>query len=234
MPASFSIFPFGDNALIVDFGESMEIEVNKKVHSFFRLVRAQQAKFIIDVVPAYSSIAIYYDTLLLEHQKLNEETFFDMLVSWVEGIACENKWEEEMEERIINVPVLYHPDVAPDLAQVLYLKDLSLEAFIQLHTSVEYHVYMLGFLPGFPYMGKVDPAIELPRRKIPRKKVEAGSVGIAGRQTGIYSLDSPGGWQIIGKTPLQIFDSKKDKPVLFNPGDKVKFHSISANEYKNY
>ncbi len=234
MPASFSIFPFGDNALIVDFGGAIDIDVNVKVHSLFKLLKKQDANFITDLVPAYNSLGIYYDSLKLEHQRLKEETFFDMVASWVEGIACENEWEEKMEERIIKVPVLYHPDVAPDLERVLYLKDLALEEFIQLHTSITYHVYMLGFLPGFPYMGKVDPAIQLPRRKTLRKRVEAGSVGIAGRQTGIYSLPSPGGWQIIGKSPLKIFDSEKEVPVLFQPGDKVKFYSINANEYKNY
>ena len=136
--------------------------------------------------------------------------------------------------RKIKVPVCYSEKYALDMNEIVQQKKISAEEIIYLHTSKKYRVYMIGFLPGFAYMGEIDEKIAVPRKSQPRLVVEAGCVGIAGKQTGVYPLDSPGGWQIIGKTPLKLFNKEKVDPVLFKPGDEVEFYSISEDEYSNY
>ena len=151
----------------------------------------------------------------------------------------ENLIEEDIEisslpSRNIKIPVCYSAKYALDLQEISKQKNLATDEIVRLHTTKKYRVYMIGFLPGFAYMGEVDEAIAFPRKAQPRKIVEAGSVGIAGSQTGIYPLDSPGGWQIIGKTPIQIFNKEKADPVLLQPGDEIEFYSITEDEFTNY
>jgi inhibitor of KinA len=133
--------------------------------------------------------------------------------------------------RLVRIPVCYEPFFAPDIEALANQKSITLHQLITLHTSVTYKVFMIGFLPGFPYMGEVDSSLEASRHLQPRKAVAAGSVGIAGKQTGIYPLTSPGGWQIIGRTPLRLFDVNRENAVLLQPGDSVQFYSITANEF---
>ena len=147
--------------------------------------------------------------------------------------------EEDMEisslpSRKIKIPVCYAEKYALDINEISKEKKLPVDEIIRLHTAKKYRVYMIGFLPGFAYMGEVDEQIAIPRKAQPRTKVEAGSVGIAGMQTGIYPLNSPGGWQIIGKTPVKLFNKEKDDPVLLQPGDEIEFYSITKDEFTNY
>ena len=234
MHGSFTIFPLGDSALVIDFGDSININTSKKVTRLFRRLKAIEEPFIIDVVPAYSSLAVYFDPLVLQKEKLGDESSFDLVSEFIESLVIEDEETGTEEKPAIEIPVCYHTSLAPDLALSAHHKDLSIEKFIEIHTSITYRVYMIGFLPGFPYMGEVDERIALPRKVVPRKDVAAGSVGIAGRQTGIYPLDSPGGWQIIGRTPTRIFNKQKNSPVLLAPGDQVKFYSITEHEFANY
>ncbi|MBA2745614.1 MAG: 5-oxoprolinase subunit PxpB [Flavisolibacter sp.] len=234
MPPSFSIFPLGDQALVVDFGNQMNNDLNRQVHQLYQKLKSKEASFIKDLVPSFSALGIYYDPEIILNETGANETCFDLVASWVEAVVEEEKFTDTFHAREVSLPVCYDFSTAPDLDQILKLKDLSHEEFIQLHTEVIYDVYMLGFLPGFPYMGKVDQKISLPRRTVPRKEVPAGSVGIAGRQTGIYPMASPGGWQLIGRTPVKIFDAANADPAFFQPGDRVRFISISLNEFKNY
>jgi inhibitor of KinA len=139
--------------------------------------------------------------------------------------------QDPVNERILNIPVCYEEEFAMDLQQLAITKNISVDEVIQIHTTRQYKVYMLGFLPGFPYMGEVDEKISMPRKPQP-VNIEAGSVGIAGKQTGIYPLNSPGGWQIIGRTPLRIFDSAGEEPTLLRAGDTVQFYSITKNEFE--
>ena len=136
--------------------------------------------------------------------------------------------------RKIKIPVCFAEKYALDIDHISKEKKLPVSEIIRLHTAKKYRIYMIGFLPGFPYMGEVDGRIAMPRKAQPQTKVEAGSVGIAGMQTGIYPLDSPGGWQIIGKTPLQLFNKEKDDPVLLRPGDEIEFYPITEDEFTNY
>jgi inhibitor of KinA len=140
-------------------------------------------------------------------------------------------WRKSFTSRQIEIPVCYYPSLAPDLQSLADEKNLQVEEVIQLHTSRTYRVYMIGFLPGFAYMGKVDEHISMPRKTNPRTLVAEGSVGIAGEQTGIYPLDSPGGWNIIGQTPLRLFDAQKDELVLLRTGDSIKFFPIRLKEF---
>jgi inhibitor of KinA len=234
MPQSFSIFPLGESALVIDFGDKIDVEINKKVGRLFKRLKSIEEPIIIDLVPAYSSLAVYFNLYVLQQEKLRDESSFDLMSDFIESLAMEDEEVHEEKTTLIEIPVCYNCMYGSDLALSAHHKDLSIEKFIEIHTSVVYRVYMIGFLPGFPYMGETDERIALPRKTIPRKDVPAGSVGIAGRQTGIYPLTSPGGWQIIGRTPVSMFNKNNKRPVLLQPGDEVKFYSITEHEFANY
>jgi inhibitor of KinA len=183
-----------------------------------------------ELVPAYSSLTVYYDVLLLKKVS-SLIPASDFIKNKIEEILKKDVATGGIHSALIKVPVLYD---GADLDYVAKEKNIPVEEIIRIHSSKVYRVFMLGFLPGFPYMGETDERISVPRKKQPALKVEAGSVAIAGQQTGIYSLASPGGWQIIGRTPLKIFDVKRENPALFKAGDSVKFYSISQHEFESY
>ncbi len=192
---------------------------------------------MIESVPAYASLAVFYDTVTIR-QQTNNTTAFEFVQQYVlELISKIDNQYDDKPNSIITIPVYYN---GADLNEVADLHGLSVEELIQIHTAVTYRVYMTGFLPGFAYMGTVDERIVTARKEQPRLRVPAGSVGIAGAQTGIYPSDSPGGWQLIGNTPLQIFDKNKTEPCLLKAGNQVQFVSITKtefekiNEYQNH
>jgi inhibitor of KinA len=229
---SYTFFPLGDAALTISFGNVINEETNAIVLSSFYKIKKAQLPFVLDVVPAYSSLTVHYDVVSAAQQK-GDTTVFELMVNAVEN-AMRAKDEEEHNSRYIKVPVFYEPKFALDIADVAAQKGLSVEDVMHLHLSKKYRVYMVGFLPGFAYMGKVDERISVPRKAQPRTHLPAGSVGIAGEQTGIYPLASPGGWQIIGCTPVQLFNKDEANPVLFQPGDVVEFFSITEHEFTHY
>ena len=229
MQADYTIFPLGDAALTIDFGNRIDDDINQKVLQLFHRLQ-HLSPFIRDVIPAYSSLTVYYDVMGM-HTK--EKTAFEVIKEIVTPLVNE-KSESVITGRKISIPVCYAPSYAPDLLEVALQKHITPAEVIQLHTAKAYRVYMIGFLPGFPYMGKVDKRIATPRRSQPRNTVPAGAVGIAGEQTGIYPLTSPGGWNIIGQTPLRLFDAAKKEPVLLQPGDEVTFYTITEDEFINY
>jgi inhibitor of KinA len=226
----YSIFPLGDSALTIDFGNVISESVNKKVLQLFHHLKTVGDKIIIDVVPAYSSLTIYYDVALFRH---GDKSAFDAVTEILENWFSQNLNITQHSSNHFEIPVCYSKKFAIDIDHLSEHNDLSIEEIIFIHTSRTYRVYMLGFLPGFTYMGEVDPRIAIDRKPIPIK-LPAGAVGIAGRQTGIYPLASPGGWQIIGRTPTKVFRKENKCPVLFYPGDEVKFYSISEDEFENY
>jgi inhibitor of KinA len=234
MPQSFNIFPLGESALVIDYGDKIDVEINKKIGQLFNRLKQIEEPIITDLVPAYSSLAVYFDIFILQQEKSGNESCFDLMSDFIESLALEEEDELEEKRAVVEIPVCYGGAFGSDLAYAAHHKDLPVEKFIELHTSVIYRVFMIGFLPGFPYMGEIDERIALPRKQVPQKNVPAGSVGIAGRQTGIYPLNSPGGWQIIGRTPVSMFNLKNDQPVLLQPGDKVKFYSITEHEFTDY
>lgn len=230
MQERFSVSPLGDGALLVSFGNIINEETNAKVMQLFQQLKGC-FPFVKDIVPAYSSLTIYYDVVSLYTK---EKSAFEKMKEAILPLLQSENSTASVSEREIAIPVCYAKKYAIDLEELAAQKQLPLEEIIRLHTGKTYRVYMIGFLPGFPYMGKVDERIATPRRSSPRTGIAAGSVGIAGEQTGIYPFNSPGGWKIIGRTPVQLFDKNRKEPVLLQPGDQVSFISITEHEFENY
>ena len=183
----------------------------------------------VESVPAYASLAVFYDAVFINNNQQQIISAFDFAKICVAKIAAEINNRSSKMEKKISIPVYYNGE---DLEYVSGMHQLNTEEVIKIHTAVTYRVFMTGFLPGFAYMGTVDEKIITPRKDTPRLHVAAGSVGIAGAQTGIYPLDSPGGWQIIGTTPLKIFNKEKINPCLLNAGDSVQFIPIDKNDFE--
>jgi inhibitor of KinA len=230
---NYTIFPLGDSALIIDFGNIIHEEINSKVLSLFQQLKSLSLPFVTDIIPAYSSLTICYNVSRIL-QKSNFRTAFETIIDTIENAISQEEEKKYEQKRLVKIPVCYAEKYAPDMQEVAQQKGLPAVEIISLHTAKRYRVFMIGFLPGFAYMGEVDDKIAMPRKAQPRKLVQAGSVGIAGKQTGIYPLASPGGWQIIGKTPVRLFDREAEPPVFFQPGDEVEFYSISEDEFENY
>jgi inhibitor of KinA len=235
MPGSprHSIFPISDSALTIDFGNVIDESINQQVLNLFRQLQQNPVAGMIEAVPAYSSLTIYYDLFQLRKSIPAGTTVYD----WMSG-QLQEKLEQPStinneETRLITIPVCYEAEFAPDIEALATQKNIAVEEVIRIHSSGEYRVYMLGFLPGFCYLGEVDERIVVSRKPQPQTVV-AGSVGIAGKQTGIYPMASPGGWQIIGRTPLKLFDAQKEQPALLMAGDRIRFTSITKNEFASY
>lgn len=228
----YKIFPLGDVGLIIDFGNVIDESINKLVHAVFEELLNDPIPGIIETVPAYSSLTIYYNVLSIRKKISGGETAFEWISEKVKKYLSKERIQVDENGALLRIPVCYENEYGPDLNFVALQNKISVEEIIHLHISTTYRVYMLGFLPGFAYMGMVDEKIAVPRKQFPAP-VEAGSIGIAGRQTGIYPLNSPGGWQIIGRTPLKLFDKEKNDPTLFKTGDNVQFYSITKDEFEN-
>jgi len=216
--------PVGDAALAVEFGETIDPEVNRRVMAFAQGLEQARLPGIGDIVPTYRSVLVHYDPLVLS---------YSAAVAWAQSQAAPRSVAPAAARRRIEIPTVYGGEHGPDLDFVAQAHGLSLEDVIRLHSRVDYTVYMMGFMPGFPYLGGLPLELETPRLETPRTQVPAGSVGIAGKQTGIYPLDSPGGWRLIGRTSLRLFDVDLDPPALLAPGDLVRFVPISSARGSN-
>jgi inhibitor of KinA len=235
MPGSprHSIFPISDSALTIDFGNIIDESINQQVLYLFRQLQQNPIAGMIEAVPAYSSLTIYYDLFQLRKSIPAGTTVYDWISARLQEKLEQPSIINNEETRLITIPVCYEPEFAPDIEALSRQKNIAVEEVIRIHSSGEYRVYMLGFLPGFCYLGEVDERIVVSRKPQPQP-VAAGSVGIAGRQTGIYPMASPGGWQIIGRTPLKLFDAQKEQPALLMAGDRIQFTSITKNEFASY
>ncbi len=230
MPFAYTIFSLGDAALTIDFGNTIDEAVNKNVLRLFRKLQ-HRSPHILDVIPAYSSLTICYNSVAL---RSTQRTAFETVKGLIGPLLREEENNIDIQPRRIEIPVCYARPFALDIVELAAQKAMSVEEVIHVHTTTIYRVYTIGFLPGFAYMGSVDKSIATPRRAEPRSNVPASSVGIAGAQTGIYPLASPGGWNIIGRTPLKLFDAAKEDSVLLRPGDEVSFYSITRDAFENY
>jgi len=188
---------------------------------------------MIEAIPAYSSLTIFYDVFLLRQKTRNDRNVFEFLTQKLQDFLLQEIGDDGSSSKSIRIPVCYDEEFGTDLKWMTGEKNISTDKIVQLHCSKKYRVYMLGFLPGFAYMGEVDEKIAVARKQQPQKTI-AGSVGIAGKQTGIYPLNSPGGWQIIGRTPLKMFDANRTEPCFLKAGDEVTFYSITKDEFENY
>jgi inhibitor of KinA len=228
--ALYKIFPLGDQAITIEFGNRIDEQINVVVIARFREWSDQMIPGVKEMVPAYSTLTIYYDLAYWTRNHENNLTALDLIKAEIEKRLSRPVIIHQREERTVRIPVCYETAIALDIEQVADLKGITPDEVIALHSSVTYKVYMMGFLPGFAYMGEVDEKIAVPRKPQPTNII-AGSVGIAGKQTGIYPLDSPGGWQIIGRTPLKLFDQGKEMPCFLQAGDRVQFYPISKKEF---
>lgn len=216
------IFPLGDSALTVEFGNTISVDLNKR--SIALADHFQQNPFpgFIESVPAYASTTIFYD-LLEARRSFSNFCTFEAVKNFVIDAIPNLGPSHNQTTRTIEIPLHFDAESALDLDYVAEQINLSRDKVVEIFTATTYRVFMLGFLPGFTYMGEVDERIATPRRETPRTIVQKGSIGIAGRQTGIYSLASPGGWQIIGRTDVEMFTPDAQSPSLLQPGDEVRF-----------
>ena len=212
----------GDSAIVVELEARIDPEINARVIQLAGAVQAAAFTGVRDVVPSYRSFTVFFDPLRTDYRGLLEllERQIDRLTD-PPIVAAPS----------IRVPVCYGGEFGPDLAAVAAFANKPPQDVIAIHASATYRVFMLGFMPGFAYMGVVDPRIAMPRRSTPRVRVPCGAVGIAGEQTGVYPAETPGGWQLIGRTPLEPFDLNRAAPFLFRPGDAVRFVPIERDEY---
>jgi inhibitor of KinA len=223
--------PLNETALLVSFGNCIDESINDKVIALHHAFTKTPFAGFIETVPAFSSLAVFYNLPVVRKNIAQGKTAFEFVKNITEKLIANPDTSTVLQTETINkIPVYYNGE---DLEALANMKSLKPEELIAIHCALVYRVYMIGFLPGFAYMGKLDGRIAAPRRLSPRILVPAGSVGIAGSQTGIYPFASPGGWQLIGQTPLKIFDSRKKTPCLFKAGDHVKFIAINKNEFDN-
>jgi inhibitor of KinA len=226
---NYKIFSLCENAVTIDFGSEISVELNEKVISLAEIIKKKSFSGFIETVPAYSSLTVFFDLNIVRKNYQTHSTAFAFVKSFLEK-SVKSLYSLSFEiQKPIRIPVDYSARFALDLEFVAENANLTKEEVIKIHTNKIYRVFMIGFLPGFAYMGEVDVRIDMPRKQTPRKKVEKGSVGIAGRQTGIYPFESPGGWQIIGKTDLEIFQPQSEQISLLKTGDFVAFYDVNSN-----
>ncbi len=221
----FTIRAIGDRGFLIQAEPVIDVEINRMIHSLSHLIAEQSWPGIIEMVPGYADLLVCYEPVEISYRDLYRN---------LEGILEEIREIPTAKSRHHRIPVCYSSQYGQDLKQVADQANCTEQEVIDIHCQGLYHVYMLGFTPGFPYLGGMDPAIACPRKQSPRTHIPAGSVGIAEGQTGIYPIDSPGGWQIIGRTPLRLFNPEGDQPFLFQPGDELQFYPISEQEFTNY
>ena len=214
----------GDRGLLMEYGDVIDPVVNQKVRSISIVAKQDMPPGVIEIIPAYRSIMIIYNPSVTKPQKLQDA--FISLEKRLTGIDIPPS-------KTIEIPVCYGGKFGPDIHVVAENNNISVSDVIRLHSKPEYIIYMIGFAPGFPFLGGLPETLHTPRLKTPRTSVPQGSVGIANKQTGIYPAESPGGWQLIGRTPLKLFDPARSNPILYQAGDRIRFISISEDEYNH-
>ena len=217
------ILTSGDSAVTIEFGNEISPEINRRISTVVKIIRSQNIEGIRDMIPAFCSLLISYDPRIISYKKLTDR---------LRPILHAEVSDEEAPRRVFEIPTCYGGELGPDLPFVAEHAGLTEQEVVKLHAGRDYLIYMLGFLPGFTYLGGLDQRLFTPRLATPRLVIPAGSVGIGGQQTGIYPLDSPGGWQLIGKTPVRTYDPDREPPILVSAGDYIRFVPVSPREYE--
>ena len=218
-----TISPVGDRAISIDFGQVIDPKINRHIRQTIERIKELQLEGIIELVPTYCALLVEYDAMLYSYSdicNIIEPTLEEGLSDTTNELVT-----------VVEVPTVYGGEFGPDLSFVASHNHLSEDEVVSIHSGTNYLVYMLGFIPGFTYLGGMDPRIATPRLSSPRTLIPAGSVGIAGEQTGTYPSDSPGGWQIIGRTPVTMYDMSKAQAALLNAGDYVRYVPIDESEF---
>jgi len=216
--------PLGDTGIQVRFGSDISEETNQEIRLFADYLKEQNIEGIIEWVPAYTTLTIFY--------RPDKVVYMDLCKKLEDIQNTLQKADDQSQSTIYEIPVLYGGEVGPDLSEVATHNGLTEDEVISIHSGQPYLIYMMGFVPGFPYLGGMPEEIATPRRENPRAKIEAGSVGIAGEQTGVYPLETPGGWQIIGRTPVKLYDPEKEEPILLSAGVYIRFVPVGQKEYE--
>lgn len=212
----------GESCLVAELGDAINVALNRQVRALDLALEQARVEGVLEAVPTYRSLAIYYEPLIISRDALRQQ---------VSGLYDSLEGQEDRAPKVVEIPTVYGGEYGPDLEFVARYSGLSSEEVIRLHSEPWYHVYMLGFVAGFPYLGDLAEQLAVPRLSTPRLKVPGGSVGIGGKQTGIYPVESPGGWRIIGRTSLRLFDPSSEVPTPILPGDKVRFMPIASHVY---
>lgn len=216
------ILTAGDSSLLVEFGKEISPDINRKIAATVQLMKEQHIEGVVDIIPAFCSLLINYDPRVISYVEMKQR---------MQDLIKVDAKAEAGRKRVFEIPVCYGGEYGPDIANIAKNAGLSEKEVIEIHSSRDYLIYMLGFLPGFTYLGGLDERIHTPRLATPRIKINAGSVGIGGSQTGIYPLDSPGGWQLMGMTPVKTYDPEREIPILVEAGDYIRFVPITEAEY---
>jgi len=221
---NLTFHPSGDNGILILFDREISIETHNRIRSYIFLLNKHNDEFkeIIEIIPAYTSLLIIYEPSSMTYGNLLNK------LQKLEGRA-KNILNPPIE--IVHIPVLYGGVNGPDIEYVAQHNGLTIKEVVDIHINSKYLIYMMGFTPGFPYLGGMSPKIATPRLEIPREKIMAGSVGIAGNQTGVYPIESPGGWQIIGRSPLKLFDPNSKEVTLLRAGQYIQFFKINEKEF---
>ena len=220
--AEINILTAGDSSLLIQFGNEINPEINQKIKATVQLMREQHIEGVQDVIPAFCSLLINYDPRVISYSEITKRMKTLLKVETKAGTG---------KKKIYEIPVGYGGKYGPDLSYIAEHAGMTEDEVIALHSSKDYLIYMLGFLPGFCYLGGLDERLHTPRLATPRIKIEAGSVGIGGSQTGIYPMESPGGWQLMGMTPVKTYDPERAVPILVEAGDYIRFVPVDEEEY---
>ena len=211
---------------LIEFGSEINEDINKRIRTFCTYLDEHPFKGMIEYVPAFASVSVIYNPL-----DINNKYPYEVVKDILEDIIYKLDFSFMDREHVVEIPVCYSGEFGPDIEHVAEINNLTVDEVIKVHSDGKYLVYMIGFAPGFPYLGGMSEKIAAPRRESPRTAIPKGSVGIAGMQTGVYPIETPGGWQLIGRTPIKLFDLDGDTKSLLKPGDIAKFYPISYEEY---
>lgn len=214
----------GDTSLAVIFGDEISNAMNDKVRAFDEALAEAKISGVYETVPTYCAVTVHYAPETIRFGELKDR--LDLIIKNMKNASTGSV-------SVIELPVLYGGEYGPDLSYVAKYNHMTQEDVIRIHTAPDYLIYMLGFTPGFPYLGGMDPMIATPRLKAPREVIPAGSVGIAGKQTGVYPMETPGGWQLIGRTPVSLYDPKRERPILLDAGMHVRFKAVDIMTYES-
>ncbi len=231
----FTIYFLSEQAITIEFGYEIRQETLKQIRQLDRLIHQKPFPGFKTTVPAYTTLSVFFDPLqVIKNVDFPGHDCFEKVSAYLSQLTNETGDDEINTVKTVTIPVCYGGVFGPDLEEVAHLNNLTVKEVISLHSSAVYEVYMMGFVPGFAYLGGLPALLNTPRKALPRKVIPAGSVGIAGQQTGIYPLETPGGWQLIGRTPLTLFNAEKVPPALLKSGDRIVFKPIDQQEFEQY
>ena len=228
---AWRIDPVGDRCLMIEFGQRVDPEINRTVHAMAERLLRDPIPGVTDVVPAFTTVAIHYRPEAIAAGESADPIPYRRLERLIEAMLAQGIAATGSEARTVEIPVCYGGEYGPDLDEVAAACGLTPGQVIALHGASDHMVYMLGFAPGFPYMGGLDPRLAMPRRSTPRVKIPQGTVAIAREQSAVYTLETPGGWNLIGRTPIELFTPHASSPTLLRPGDHVRFVPISRARF---